>query len=65
MAEPLRLLCFDLDDTLWPVRPVIIRAENRLRNHLDAVAPLRKPKLKWCAIGARKRTLGFQVHQRF
>jgi putative hydrolase of the HAD superfamily len=39
MAEPLRLLCFDLDDTLWPVRPVIIRAEHRLRNHLDAVAP--------------------------
>lgn len=39
MAQPLRLLCFDLDDTLWPVRPVIIRAEHRLRNHLDAVAP--------------------------
>ena len=34
-----RLLTFDLDDTLWPVRPVIIRAEHRLRNHLDAVAP--------------------------
>jgi putative hydrolase of the HAD superfamily len=34
-----RLLTFDLDDTLWPVGPVIVRAEHRLRDHLDRVFP--------------------------
>ena len=36
MAEPLRLLCFDLDDTLWPVRPVIIPSDRleELTSHL-------------------------------
>ena len=35
----IRLITFDLDDTLWPVRPVIIRAERHMRTHLDRVAP--------------------------
>lgn len=35
----IRLLTFDLDDTLWPVGPVIVRAEHRMRDHLDRVIP--------------------------
>jgi putative hydrolase of the HAD superfamily len=34
-----RLITFDLDDTLWPVAPVIIRAEHRMRDLLDAELP--------------------------
>ncbi|MEE4361324.1 MAG: HAD family hydrolase [Pseudomonadales bacterium] len=34
-----RLITFDLDDTLWPVGPVIVRAEHRLREYLDVHAP--------------------------
>ena len=39
MTRPLRLITFDLDDTLWPVGPVIQRAEHRMRDFLDAQAP--------------------------
>lgn len=35
----IRLITFDLDDTLWPVAPVIIRAEHRMRDFLDTHAP--------------------------
>jgi len=35
----IRLITFDLDDTLWPVGPVIIRAEHRMRDFLDTHAP--------------------------
>ncbi|MEE4302005.1 MAG: HAD family hydrolase [Pseudomonadales bacterium] len=35
----IRLLTFDLDDTLWPVGPVIVRAEHRMRDHLDRLVP--------------------------
>jgi putative hydrolase of the HAD superfamily len=35
----IRLLTFDLDDTLWPVGPVIVRAEHRIRDHLDRLLP--------------------------
>lgn len=34
-----RLITFDLDDTLWPVAPVIIRAEHRMRDYLEQHAP--------------------------
>ena len=37
---PLRALTLDLDDTLWPVAPVIERAEQRLHEWLLAHAPL-------------------------
>lgn len=40
MTRPLRLITFDLDDTLWPVGPVIMRAEHRMRDFLDAHAPI-------------------------
>lgn len=35
----IRLITFDLDDTLWPVAPVIVRAEHRMRDFLDTHAP--------------------------
>lgn len=35
----IRLITFDLDDTLWPVGPVIVRAEHRMNDYLDRVAP--------------------------
>jgi len=35
----LRLICFDLDNTLWPVDPVIARAENATWQWLAARAP--------------------------
>ncbi len=38
-SERIRLITFDLDDTLWPVAPVIIRAEHRMRDFLDTHAP--------------------------
>lgn len=39
MSNTLRLITFDLDDTLWPVGPVIMRAEHRMRDYLDSHAP--------------------------
>lgn len=36
----IKVIGFDLDDTLWAVRPVIIRAEKRLNEWLKARAPL-------------------------
>lgn len=41
MPQPdaIRLITFDLDDTLWPVAPVIVRAEHRMRDYLDTHAP--------------------------
>jgi len=35
----LRLLTFDLDDTLWPAGPVIVRAEHHMRAWLDREIP--------------------------
>jgi putative hydrolase of the HAD superfamily len=39
MHTSLRALSFDLDDTLWPIRPVIERAEAALHAHLEAHCP--------------------------
>lgn len=41
-----RLLTFDLDDTLWEVNPVLIAAERRVRQFLKANCPLVVEKLK-------------------
>ncbi len=35
----IRAIGFDLDDTLWAVKPVIIAAEKKLSQHLREVAP--------------------------
>jgi len=39
MPIALRALSLDLDDTLWPIRPVIERAETALHAYLDAHCP--------------------------
>ncbi len=39
MLEGIRLISFDLDDCLWPCRPVIRRAERRLYRWLEHHAP--------------------------
>lgn len=39
MFSGIRLISFDLDDTLWPCRPVIMRAEQALYNWLLEQAP--------------------------
>lgn len=38
--ERVRAITLDLDDTLWPVRPVIERAQQRLQEWLVATAPV-------------------------
>jgi putative hydrolase of the HAD superfamily len=38
--EPIRALLFDLDDTLWPITPVIERAETLLFDWLSDQVPL-------------------------
>lgn len=39
MFENIRLISFDLDDTLWPTRPVILAAEQQLYGWLARHAP--------------------------
>lgn len=39
MPLPVRALCFDLDDTFWEVRPVLARAEARMRDFLEREHP--------------------------
>lgn len=39
MTPPVRALCFDLDDTFWEVRPVLVRAEARMREFLEREHP--------------------------
>ena len=37
--EPIKIITFDLDDTLWPIRPVIERAETKTYRWLTENAP--------------------------
>jgi len=39
MFEQIRLISFDLDDTLWPTKPVIMAAEQELYQWLEQTAP--------------------------
>lgn len=57
MFESIRLITFDLDDTLWPTRPVIMAAEQRVYDWLSTHAPkvarslsiqaMREQRLEW------------------
>ncbi len=38
-AATIRVVTFDLDDTLWAVRPVLLKAEDSVFDWLDAFAP--------------------------
>ena len=35
----IKVIGFDLDNTLWPVKPAILYAEQQLKNHLTALKP--------------------------
>ena len=37
--KKIKLITFDLDDTLWPVQPVIARADIRIEQCLAELAP--------------------------
>jgi len=39
MASPIKVISFDLDDTLWPCRPTILRAEQILYDWLGEHVP--------------------------
>ena len=39
MTRPIEVIGFDLDDTLWDVRPVIIAAEQELARWLHDAVP--------------------------
>lgn len=38
-SRPIRLICLDLDDTLWPCLPTILRAEQAMHDWLQVAAP--------------------------
>jgi putative hydrolase of the HAD superfamily len=40
MSQPIKVLSFDLDDTLWPCSPTILRAENLLFHWLMENVPV-------------------------
>jgi len=40
MPVAVRAICFDLDDTFWEVRPVLLRAEAQMADYLRARYPL-------------------------
>jgi putative hydrolase of the HAD superfamily len=58
----IQAISLDLDDTLWPVMPVIVRAEHALQEWLQVHAP---QTASLCALPDTKRTLRVQVEQRF
>ena len=52
--EPIRALLFDLDDTLWPITPVIERAETLLFDWLSDQVPLVTEQYTIAAMRARR-----------
>ena len=55
--EPIRALLFDLDDTLWPITPVIERAERLLFDWLSENTPLVTERYTIAAMRARRAEL--------
>ena len=55
--EPIRALLFDLDDTLWPITPVIERAERLLFDWLREHVPLVTERYTIAAMRARRSEL--------
>jgi HAD superfamily hydrolase (TIGR01509 family) len=58
----IQAITLDLDDTLWPIGPVIVRAEQALQDWLQAHAP---QTATLCALPDTKRAMRLQVEQRF
>ena len=57
-------ICFDLDDTLWEVQPVLRRAEARVQAYLEAEHPRLAQQLNPEAMFAARRTLAAEVPER-
>lgn len=55
--EPIRALLFDLDDTLWPITPVIERAETLLFDWLGEQVPLVTERYTIAAMRTRRSEL--------
>lgn len=55
--EPIRALLFDLDDTLWPITPVIERAERLLFDWLREEVPLVTERYTIAAMRTRRSEL--------
>jgi FMN hydrolase / 5-amino-6-(5-phospho-D-ribitylamino)uracil phosphatase len=58
----IQAISLDLDDTLWPIGPVIVRAEQALQEWLQCHAP---QTASLCALPDTKRAMRSQVEQRF
>lgn len=58
----IQAITLDLDDTLWPIMPVIVRAEQALQEWLQCHAP---QTASLCALPDTKRAMRAQVEQRF
>jgi FMN hydrolase / 5-amino-6-(5-phospho-D-ribitylamino)uracil phosphatase len=58
----IQAITLDLDDTLWPIMPVIVRAEQTLQDWLQIHAP---QTASLCALPDTKRAMRLQVEQRF
>lgn len=58
------VICFDLDDTLWEVQPVLRRAEARVQAFLEAEHPALATRLSPEEIFAARRALAAEVPER-
>jgi len=56
-VQTIRAITLDLDDTLWPIRPVLERAERCLREWLDERYPNIMPRFPPAAIEALRRRI--------
>lgn len=52
--KPIRALTLDLDDTLWPIAPAILRAEQVLHEWLQDEAPLTAGRFDIAALRAKR-----------
>ncbi len=59
-----RAICFDLDDTLWEVQPVLRRAEARVQAYLEAEHPQLAQQLSPEAMFAARRALAAEMPER-
>lgn len=64
MTPSPRAICFDLDDTLWEVQPVLRRAEARVQAFLEAEYPSLARLLTPEEVFAARRTLAAELPER-
>jgi HAD superfamily hydrolase (TIGR01509 family) len=58
----IKAITLDLDDTLWPIKPTIVRAEQALQDWLQQHAP---ETARLCAQPSVKQAIRAEVHQRY